>query len=47
MSKVRAMDMKLIQTIKVCNEPIGITFDTPSQNTWVACYGGSIKVLSN
>jgi len=46
-SKVRASDMKLFQTIKVCNEPIGITFDTPSQNTWVACYGGSIKVLSN
>lgn len=47
MSKVRASDMKLMQTIKVCNEPIGITFDVPSQNTWVACYGGSIKVLSN
>ena len=47
MSKVRASDMKLIQTIRVCNEPIGITFDAPSQNTWVACYGGSIKVLSN
>jgi YVTN family beta-propeller protein len=47
MSKVRASDLKVIQTIKVCNEPIGITFDTQSQNTWVACYGGSIKVLSN
>jgi YVTN family beta-propeller protein len=47
MSKVRASDLKVIQTIKVCNEPIGITFDAPSQNTWVACYGGSIKVLSN
>jgi YVTN family beta-propeller protein len=47
MSKVRASDLKLIQTIRVCNEPIGITFDAPSQNTWVACYGGSIKVLSN
>ena len=47
MSKVRASDLKLIQTIRVCNEPIGITFDTPSQNTWVACYGGSLKVLSN
>lgn len=47
MSKVRASDMKLIQTIKVCKEPIGVTFDKPSQNTWVACYGGSIKVLSN
>ena len=47
MSKVRASDLKLIQTIRVCKEPIGITFDAPSQNTWVACYGGSIKVLSN
>ncbi len=47
MSKVRASDMTLIQTIRVCNEPIGITFDGPSQNTWVACYGGAIKVLSN
>jgi DNA-binding beta-propeller fold protein YncE len=47
MSKVRASDMKLIQTIKVCNEPIGISFDAPSQHTWVACYGGAIKVLSN
>jgi YVTN family beta-propeller protein len=47
MSKVRASDLKLIQTIKVCREPIGVTFDAPSQNTWVACYGGSIKVLSN
>ena len=46
-SKVRASDMKLIQTIRVCNEPIGVTFDAPSQNTWIACYGGSIKVLSN
>jgi YVTN family beta-propeller protein len=47
MSKVRTADLKVIQTIKVCNEPIGITFDSASQNTWVACYGGSIKVLSN
>jgi YVTN family beta-propeller protein len=47
MSKVRTADLKVIQTIKVCNEPIGITFDSASRNTWVACYGGSIKVLSN
>ena len=46
-SKVRTADLKVIQTIRVCNEPIGITFDSVSQNTWVACYGGSIKVLSN
>lgn len=47
LSKVRASDMKVLQTIKACNEPIGVTFDTPTQRTWVACYGGSIKVFDN
>ena len=46
-SKVRTSDMKTLQTIRVCNEPIGIAFDTPTQRTWVACYGGSIKVFDN
>ena len=46
-SKVRASDMKIIQTIHVCNEPIGVTFDAPTSRTWVACYGGSIKVFDN
>lgn len=46
-SKVRTSDMKVLQSIKVCNEPIGITFDTPTQRTWVACYGGSIKIFDN
>ena len=46
-SKVRTSNMKVIQTIKVCNEPIGVTFDVPTQRTWVACYGGSIKVFDN
>lgn len=46
-SKVRTSDMKIRQTIKLCKEPIGITFDTPTQRTWVACYGGSIKVFAN
>ena len=46
-SKVRTSDMKVLQTIKACNEPIGVTFDVPTQRTWVACYGGSIKVFDN
>ena len=46
-SKVRTSDMKVMQTIKACNEPIGVTFDIPTQRTWVACYGGSIKVFDN
>jgi YVTN family beta-propeller protein len=46
-SKVRTSDMKVLQTLKACNEPIGITFDVPTNNTWVACYKGQIKIYSN
>lgn len=46
-SKVRTSDMKVLQTLKACNEPIGITFDAPTNNTWVACYKGQIKIYSN
>jgi DNA-binding beta-propeller fold protein YncE len=47
MSKVRTRDMKVLETIKACNDPIGITYDAPTGNTWVACYKGQIKVYSN
>jgi YVTN family beta-propeller protein len=47
LSKVRASDLKVLQTIKVCAEPIGITYDALTARTWVACYGGSIKVFDN
>ena len=46
-SKVRTSDMKVTQSIKVCSEPIGVTYDEPTERTWVACYGGSIKVFDN
>jgi YVTN family beta-propeller protein len=46
-SKVRSSDMKVLQTLKVCNEPIGITYDSSTNRTWVACYGGSLKVFEN
>ena len=46
-SKVRTLDLKVLQTIKVCNEPIGVTYDVPTSRTWVACYGGSIKIFDN
>jgi len=46
-SKVRTSDMKLLQTLNACNEPIGITYDIPTGNTWVACYKGQIKIYSN
>ena len=47
LSKVRASDLKVLQTVKVCAEPIGITYDALTARTWVACYGGSIKVFDN
>ena len=47
MSRVSTSDMKVTQNIKVCNEPIGITYDVPTGNTWVACYKGQIKIYSN
>ena len=47
LSKVRTSDMKVVQNIKVCAEPIGVTYDSVNSRTWVACYGGSIKVFSN
>jgi YVTN family beta-propeller protein len=46
-SKVRTSDMKVLQTIKVCNEPIGVTYDSTTNWTWVACYGGALKVFAN
>jgi YVTN family beta-propeller protein len=46
-SKVRTSDMKVVQNIKICNEPIGITYDSPTSRTWVACYGGAIKIFDN
>ena len=46
-SKVRTSDMKVMQTVKVCSEPIGVTYDSSTSRTWVACYGGSIKVFEN
>jgi len=46
-SKIRTKDMTLLQTIKVCKSPIGITYDAPTARTWVACYEGLIKVYDN
>ena len=46
-SKVRVSDFKVLQKIKACNEPIGITYEPLNKRVWVACYGGSIKVFSD
>ncbi len=41
-SKVRASDLKVLQKINVCNEPIGVTYEPVNKRVWVACYGGAI-----
>jgi YVTN family beta-propeller protein len=46
-SKIRTSDFMVTQELKSCKEPIGITFEALHQRTWVACYGGSIKVYDN
>ncbi|MFM8205600.1 MAG: YncE family protein [Actinomycetales bacterium] len=46
-SKVRASDLKVLQKINVCNEPIGVTYEPINKRIWVACYGGAIKVFGD
>ena len=46
-SKVRVSDFKVLQKIKVCDEPIGITYEPLHKRVWVACYKGSIKVFND
>lgn len=46
-SKVRASDFKVTQKVRVCNEPIGVTYEPINKRVWVACYGGSIKVFND
>lgn len=44
---VRVSDFKVMQKIKVCDEPIGVTFDGAHDRTWIACYGGAIKIYQH
>jgi YVTN family beta-propeller protein len=46
-SKLRASDMRILQTIDACYHPIGITYEPVTRRVWVACYTGSILVLDD
>lgn len=46
-SKVRTSDMKVLQTIDACADPIGIAYDAPTRRVWVACYGGALQVYTD
>jgi YVTN family beta-propeller protein len=46
-SKVRTTDMEVIETVNVEANPIGITYDSATNQVWVACYSGSIWVFQD
>ena len=46
-SKFRASDLSLLQTIATLHHPIGITYDRDTGSVWVACYVGRILVFSD
>ncbi len=46
-SKVRASDMRVLQSVDACHHPIGITYEPVTRRVWVACYGGAIKVYDD
>ena len=45
LTKVRTLDMKIMDNIKTNDKPIGITYDNETNNIWVACYAGSIMIF--
>ena len=46
-SKLRTRDMKVLQTIDACQNPIGVTYDTHLARVWVACYSGELLVFND
>lgn len=46
-SKIRTSDFAVLQTLKVCTQPIGVTYESTTNRTWVACYLGQIKIFDN
>lgn len=46
-AKVRTSDMQVVQTEPVGHHPIGITYDAPTRQVWVAVYSGELVVFSD
>jgi YVTN family beta-propeller protein len=44
-TKLRASDMTIVQTVPVPSHPIGITYEPTTHRVWVACYSGEILVF--
>jgi DNA-binding beta-propeller fold protein YncE len=46
LTKLRADDLAITQTVKTAVHPIGITVNPATGNVWVACYPGSITLFA-
>ena len=44
-TKLRASDMAVLQTVATPSNPIGITFEPGMHRVWVACYSGEILIF--
>ena len=47
MTKLRARDLKILQTVKTAVHPIGITYDAVTDSVWVSCYRGVVYVMAD
>lgn len=45
-SKIETNNFEIVKTKKICNEPIGITYESLHNRVWVACYKGQIQVIT-
>jgi YVTN family beta-propeller protein len=45
--KLNASTFDVIQKIRPCSEPIGVTYEPLNKRVWVACYGGAIKIFND
>jgi YVTN family beta-propeller protein len=46
-SKIRATDLRVVQTVPTNSHPIGVTYDAGRNRLWVSCYTGSIMVFKD
>jgi YVTN family beta-propeller protein len=46
-SKLRASDMHVLQTVAACHHPIGIAYEPVTRRVWVACYTGQVRVYDD
>jgi YVTN family beta-propeller protein len=44
-SVVRTSDLTVLQTVPTAIHPIGISYDTATNQLWVACYRGELMVF--